>query len=137
MTTQPFTSSALDEIAELLVCDRDTHRVLERRFAELRITEPRVEPDPREAERFEAMGLQRGVDYYVQGPSKRERLRYALNFQNKRSGNQGVFQLIKTLNEPVAYAGDPDGFREFCASLNRILRFHGVEYRGRWAVPHS
>ena len=129
MTTQPFTSSALDQIAELLVCDLDTHRVLDRKFAELGVTEPRVEPDPKEEARFQAMGMQRGVDYYVQGPSKRERLRFALNFQNKRSGNKGVLQLIKALNEPVVYAGDPEGFREFCAGLNRILRFHGVEYR--------
>ena len=129
MTTQPFTSSSLDELAELLVSDRATHRVLDRRLAELGITEPSVEPDPTEEDRFKAMGMQRGVDYYVQGPSKRDRLRHALNFQNQRSGNNGVLQLIKTLNEPVAYAGDPDGFREFCASLNRILRFHSVEYR--------
>ena len=129
MTTQPFTPSVLDEIAELLVCDRDTHRVLDRRFAELSIREPRVEPDPKEEARFKAMGLQRGVDYRVQGPSKRERLRYALNFQHKRSGNKGVLQLVKTLNAPVIYTENSDGFRGFCASLNRILRFYGVEYR--------
>ena len=129
MTTQPFTSSSLDELAELLVCDRDTHTVLDRRFAELGITEPRVEPDPKEEAGFKAMGWQRGVHYYAQRPSKRDRLRHALNFKNQRSGNNGVLQLIKTLNEPVAYVGDPDGFREFCAGLNRILRFHGLEYR--------
>lgn len=129
MTTQPFSPSVLDEIAELLVCDRDTHRVLDRRFEDLGITEPRVEPDPKEEAKFQTMGMQRGVHYYVQGPSKRDRLRYAVNFQHRRSGNKGVLQLVKTLNEPAVYASDPDGFREFCAGLNRILRFHGVEYR--------
>ena len=68
MTTQPFSPSVLDEIAELLVCVRDTHPVLDRRFAELGITEPRVEPDPKEETKFQAMGMQRGVDYYVRGP---------------------------------------------------------------------
>ena len=129
MATKPFIPAALDEIAELLVCDRDTHRVLDRRFEDLGITEPCVEPDPKEEARFKAMGLQRGVGYHVQGPSKRDRLRNALNFQNERSGNKGVLQLIKALNEPEAYTGSPDGFREFCGSLNRILRFYGVEYR--------
>ncbi len=75
------------------------------------------------------MGLKRGVDYYVTGPSKRDRLRHAVHFQNKRSGNMGVLQLIKALNELVVYSKDPDGFREFCWGLNRILRFYGVEYR--------
>ena len=128
MTTPPFTSSALDEIAAYLVCERDTHKVLDRKFEELGITEPRPEPSPRE-ESFKAMGLQRGVDYYVPAPPKRERLRHALNFQSQRSGKHGVLQLIKTLNEPVAYSRDPEGFREFCAGINRILRFYGVEYR--------
>ena len=129
MTTQPFTSSVLDQIAELLVCDRDTHRVPDRRFEDLGITEPRVEPDPKDEAGFKAMGMQRGVDYYVRGPSKRDRLRYAVNFQHRRSGDKGVLQLVKTLHEPATYASDPDGLREFCASLNRILRFHGLEYR--------
>ena len=75
------------------------------------------------------MALQPGVDYYVPGPSKRDRLHHALNFQNRRSGNKGVLQLIKALNEPVVYSRDPEGFREFCGGLNRILRFYGVEYR--------
>ena len=129
MTTQPFTSAALDEIADYLVSDRDTHRVLDRKFAELGITEPRPEPSGQEEEAYKAMGLQRGVHYYVQGPSKRDRLRHALNFQNNRSGNNGVLQLIKTLNDPVVYSRNPEGFRVFCAGINRILRFYGVEYR--------
>ena len=74
------------------------------------------------------MGLQRGVGYYFRGPSKKDRLRHALNFQNSRSGNKGVLQLIKALNEPVVYSMNPEEFREFCGGLNRILRFYGVEY---------
>ena len=137
MTTQPFTPSVLDEIAELLVCDRDTHRVLDRRFVELSITEPPVEPDPKEEARFKAMGLQRGVDYRVQGPSKRERLRYALKFQQTHSGNKGVLQLVKILNAPVIYTGNPDGFRGFCASLNCIPPLLRRGIPGRWGIPHS
>ena len=129
MTTPPFTSVALDELANYLVNDRDTHRVLDRKFAELGITEPRVEPSAKEENAFKAKGLQRGVDYYVMGPSKRDRLRFALNFQNRRSGNKGVLQLIRALNEPVAYVSNAEGFKEFCGGLNRILRFYGVEYR--------
>ncbi len=129
MTPPPFTSAALDEIADYLESDRDTHRVLDRKFAELAITEPRPEASPTEEATYKAMGLQPGVHYYVRGPSKRDRLRHALNFQNKRSGNNGVLQLIKTLNEPVVYSRDPEGFRTFCGGLNRILRFYGVEYR--------
>ena len=128
MTTESFTSAALDEIAEYLVSDRNTHRVLDRKFAELGISEPRSEPSPQEAA-FKAKGLQPGIDYHVIGPSKRDRLRHALMFQNERSGNMGVLQLIKALNEPVGFSRDPEGFREFCAGLNRILRFYGVEYR--------
>ena len=37
MDTQPFTSAALDEVADYLVSDRDTHRVLDSKFAELGI----------------------------------------------------------------------------------------------------
>ncbi len=129
MTTQPFTSSALDEIAEYLVNDRNTHRVLDRKFAELGITEARPEPSPQEEAAYKAMGLKRGVDYYVMGPSKRDRLRHALIFQSKRGGNKGVLQLIKALNEPVVYSRDTEAFRAFCSGVNRILRFYGVEYR--------
>ncbi len=39
MASPPFTPAALDEIAEYLVSDRDTHRVLNRKFAELGISE--------------------------------------------------------------------------------------------------
>ena len=131
MTSKPFTSAALDEIAEFLVSDRDIHKVLDRKFAELRITEPRPASSPKE-ESYKAMGLQPGVDYYVMGPSKRDRLRHAVNFQNKRSGNKGVLQLIKALNDPVTYSRNTEEFREFrefCNGLNRILRFYGVEYQ--------
>ena len=129
MTTPLFTSAALDELAEYLVSDRDTHRVLDRKFAELGIVETRPEPSPEQEETYKAMGLKRGMDYYVPGPSKRDRLRHALIFQNRRSGNKGVLQLIKTLNETVVYARDPEGFTAFCSGLNRILRLYGVEYR--------
>ena len=117
MASPPFTPAALDEIAEYLVSDRDTHRVLNRKFAELGISEQRPEPSPKEEAAFKTMGMQRGVDYYVTGPSKRDRLRHAVHFQNKRSGNKGVLQLIKALNEPVVYSKDPDGFREFWREL--------------------
>ena len=135
MTTQPFTPSALDQIADYLVSDRDTHNVLNRKFAELGIIEPNPEPSPKEAS-YKAMGLQPGVDYYVWGPSKRDRLRHALNFQLNRSGNKGVLQLIKTLNEPVVYSMNPEGFREFTDGINRILRFYGVEYRDDGEFHH-
>ena len=128
MTTRPFTSSALDEIADYLVSDRATNNVLDRKFAELSIIEPSPEPSPKEAS-YAAMGLQPGVDYYVMRPAKRDRLRHALNIQFKRSGNNGVLQLIKALNEPVVYSRDLEGFREFSGGINRVLRFFGVEYR--------
>ena len=128
MDTQPFTTAALDELAEYLVSDRDTHRVLDRKFAELGIKEPMPKPSPKE-EAYKKMGMQRGVDYDVMKPSKRDRLRHALRFQYSRSGNNGVLQLIQSLNEPVIYSSNPEGFREFCTGLNRILRFYGVEYR--------
>ena len=128
MTTPPFTSAALDEIADYLVSDRNTNRVLDRKFEELGIKEPTPEPSPEE-EAYKAMGLRRGVHYGVMNPSKRDRLHYALGFQYNRSGNKGVLQLIKALNELVVYSMDPEGFRAFCSGLNRILRFYGVEYR--------
>ena len=129
MNSQPFTTAALDQLANCLVNDRDTHKVLDRKFAELGIREQRPDANPSEEANFKAMGLQRDIHYYVQGPSKRDRLRNALDFQNRRSGNKGVLQLIKALNEPVVYVGCPEEFKEFCAAINRILRFHGVEYR--------
>ena len=46
MATQPFTSAALGEVADYLVSDRDTHKVLDRKFAELGIAEPIPEPSP-------------------------------------------------------------------------------------------
>ncbi len=128
MTTRPLSSAALDEVATYLVSERNTHRVLDRKFAELSIEEPVPEPSQQE-KAFKAMGLRRGVDYRVPRPSKRDRLRYALDFQYKHSRNEGVLQLIKALNEPVAYSDEPEEFRTFCAGLNRILRFYGMEYR--------
>ena len=118
----------MDEIADNLVSDRDTHRVLDCKFAELGIEEPIPEPSPEE-EAYEAMGMRRGVHCGAMKPSKRDRLRNALGFQYNRSGNKGVLQLIKALNEPVGYSRDPEGFRAFCSGLNRILRFYGVEYQ--------
>lgn len=129
MTVSSFTSATLDQLAECLVSDQATHRVLDRKFAELGIPEARSEQSPKEEETLKAKGLQRGIHYHVQVPSKRDRLRHALEVQNRYRGNKGVLQLIKALNEPVAYAGDLEGFRVFCSGLNRILRFHGVEYR--------
>ena len=128
MTTQPFTSAMLDEVADYLVSDRDTHKVLDRKFAELGIKEPIPEPSSEE-EAYRALGMQRGAHYGVLKSSKRDRLRNALGFQYNRSGNNGVLQLIKTLNEPVVYSREPESFRVFCAGMNRILRFYGVEYR--------
>ena len=128
MTATPFTSSTLEEIANYLVNDRDTHAVLNRRFAELGIREPRTEPSPME-ERYKAMGLQRGVDYYEMRPSKANRLRHAVQYQFERGGNNSVLHLIKTLNEPVLYVRKPEEFQEFCDGINVILRFYGVEYR--------
>ena len=129
MTNPPFTSAALDEIAYYLVNERDTHRVLDRKFAELGIEEAPPEPSSEEEEAYKAKGWKRGVDYFVWGLSKKDRLRHALNFQYRRSGTKGVLHLIKALNEPVVYSMDPEGFRVFCSGLNRILRFYGVEYR--------
>ena len=129
MTTRPFTSTALDEIAKHLVSERDTHRILDSKFAELSIPEPHLEPSTQEEGAFKAMGLQRGVHYSVMGLSKRTRLRHALDFLSKRSGSPGVFELIKALNGLEIYSRNPEEFREFCNGLNRILRFYGVEYR--------
>ena len=128
MTALPFTSAALDEIANHLVCERDTHRLLDQKFAELGISEPARESSPQE-EAYLASGLRSGIDYVVSRPSKRERLRYASDFLFRRSGNNGVLHLIKILNEPVVYAGDLDGFTQFSSGLNRILRLYGLEYR--------
>ena len=55
--------------------------------------------------------MRHGIHYGVMKPSKRDRLRYALSFQYNRSGNNGVLHLIKSLNEPVVYSRDPEGFR--------------------------
>ena len=129
MATHSFTSAALDELADYLVSDRDTHKVLDRRFAELEIEEPIPKPSEEEENYYRGMGMRRGIHYGVLKPSKRDRLRHALGFQFNRSGNSGVLQLIKLLNDPVIYSGDLGGFRDFCAGLNRILRFSGVEYR--------
>ncbi|MCY4115220.1 MAG: TIGR02391 family protein [Chloroflexi bacterium] len=129
MATHSFTSVALDELADYLVSDRDTHKVLDRRFAELGIEETILKRSEEEEDYYRSMGMQRSIHYSVIKPSKRDRLRHALRFQFNRSGNSGVLQLIKLLNEPVIYSENPEGFRDFCAGLNRILRFCGVEYR--------
>ena len=120
-----FEPSALEVIAGCLVSDQVTHTVLDRKFKELNIVEP-AQPKPEYAKRF---GLQEGVDYWVKGPSKQERLLRAVNVKYRESGGNGVLQLIKTLYPPVSYTANPDVFREFCNRINRILRFSGVEYR--------
>lgn len=123
-----FTPTQLEEIAGRLVNDRDTHSVLDRKFRELNISEPSPEPSPQES-RYRSMGLQPGEDYYVQRPSKRNRLLYAVEAVYSRSGGNGVLHFIRVLHDPVSYVGNIDEFRAFCDSINRILRFSGVEYR--------
>ena len=123
-----FTTTQLEQIAERLVNDRDTHRVLDRKFSEIHISEPSPEPSPEE-QRYKKMDLQPGVDYYVQGPSKRQRLLYAVEAMYRSSGGHGVLQLIRTLHDPVSYVGHLDEFRTFCEDINRILRFSGVEFK--------
>ena len=89
MTTQPFTSSALDQIAEHLVSDRNTHRVLDRKFRGTRHTELRPEPSEaslQQEESWKAKGLKRGVHYEYFQPSKREKLRYALTSRANVAG---------------------------------------------------
>ena len=70
-----FEPSALEVIAGCLVSDEVTHTVLDRKFKELNIVEP-AQAKPEYAKRF---GLQEGVDYWVKGPSKQERLLRAVN----------------------------------------------------------
>ena len=123
-----FTSTQLEQIADRLVNDRDTHSVLDRKFAELRISEPSLEPSSQES-RFKKEGMQLGVDYYVAGPSKRQRLLYAVETMYNSSGGHGVLHLIRTLHDPVSYVGNLDEFRTFCDDINRVLRFSGVEYK--------
>ena len=139
MTTR-FTSAAVGRDSEYLVNDRDTHSVLDRKFSDLGIVEPVTVPSPQE-EDWKAMGMKRGIHYAVKRPSKRERLRHAVRFQHDRSGNKGVLQLIKALNEPVVYSSDPQGFKEFSSGLNRILRFYGwnTETMGSstLSIPHG
>lgn len=116
---------ALEEIAECLVSDRVTHRILDRKFQELNIIEPiAAEPD-----KAKLHGLKSGVDYYAMKPSKRNRLLTAVQIKHRESGGNGVLQLIKTIYPIEAYVADRDGFREFCNRINRILRFSGTEYR--------
>ena len=123
-----FTSTQLEQIAERLVNDRNTHRLLDRKFAELHISEPSPEPSPEE-QRYKKMGLQPGVDYYVRGPSKRQRLLHAVQTMYRSGGGHGVLQLIRTLHDPISYVGHVGEFRAFCEDINRILRFSGVEYK--------
>lgn len=91
-----FTTAQLEQLAEHLVSDRVTHRDLDRKFAGLNISEAAPEPSPQESA-YKKMGLQPGVDYYVRGPSKRERLLHAVENIYRRSGGHGVLQLIRTL----------------------------------------
>ncbi|MYC07537.1 MAG: TIGR02391 family protein [Chloroflexi bacterium] len=123
-----FTSAQLEQIADRLVSDEVTHRVLDRKFRELNIVEPTPEPSPQEAS-FRKSGLQAGRDYYIIGSSKKERLLYAVEVMYKQNGGQGVLHLVRTLYDLVLYAGNPDKFAEFCDDINRILRFSGYEYR--------
>ena len=123
-----FTPSQLDQIAKCLVNERDTHSVLDRKFTELRISEPVTEPSPQETA-YKRLGMQRGVDYHVPRPSKGKRLLYAVEFMYRQSGSHGVLQLVRTLHDPVAYVGHLDTFRTFCDDINRILRFSGLEYK--------
>ena len=123
-----FSPAQLEQIADRLVSDRATHAVLDRKFEELHILEQTPEPSPQEAG-SKAMGLRPGVDYYVRGPSKKNRLLYAVSVMHRQSGAHGVLHLIRTLHDPVFYAGYLDEFNEFCNGINLILRFSGLEYR--------
>ena len=118
-----FKPAHLDEIAARLVSDRVTHGVLDRKFRELGI----IEPSPEEAS-FRKSGLQAGRDYYIMGPSKKERLLCAVNATYQQSGGQGVLRLVQVLYDPVHYAGNRDEFTEFCDGINHVLRFTGYEY---------
>ena len=123
-----FKPAQLEEIAERLVSDRVTHSVLDRKFRELRIVEPAPEPSPQEA-MYKNLGLQAGVDYAYLPPSKRKRLLHAVEVMYEQSGGQGVLHLVRTLYDPVLYAGNSDDFTAFCNRINLILRFSGYEYR--------
>ncbi len=120
-----FTSSALEQIAEYLVDDSVTHKDLDRKFAELNISE-RPANTPQESDLY---GMRPGVDYWVWGPSKRDRLLNAVSAKYRSDGGSCVLHLIRTLYPHVAYSGALDEFRTFCNGINRILRFSGVEYR--------
>ncbi len=123
--TITLTAAQREQIAECLVNERDTHSILDRRFATLRISEP----PPQESDEYKRLGLKLGIDYSVSRPSKRDRLLHAVEEMYRRSRGQGVLHLVRTLHDPVAYSGNPDSFRMFCARINRIFRFSGVEYR--------
>ena len=123
-----FTPAQLDEIADRLVSDEVPHSMLNRKFSELGIVELSPSPSPQET-RLKNDGLHAGVGYYTFGPSKRRRLLHAVNVMYRRSGGHGVMRLISTLHDPVFYDGRLYEFREFCDSINRILRYVGLEYR--------
>ena len=123
-----FTDPQLEQIAHLLVSDRDSHSVLDRKFQRLHITEPPPGPSPKE-DRFKNAGLRADVDYYSIGPSKKNRLLYAVQEMYKQSRGHGVLRLIKDLHDPVSYVGNSDEFTTFCHDINLILRFSGWEYR--------
>ena len=96
-----FKPAHLEEIAARLVSDRVTHGVLDRKFRELGIVEPSPEPSPEEAS-FRKSGLQAGRDYYIMGPSKKERLLYAVNATYQESGGQGVLRLVQVFVRPCS-----------------------------------
>ncbi len=74
-------AAAREEIAEYLVSDRVTHRVLDRKFQDLNISEPApVEPNA-----YKRSGLIAGVDYHVMRPPKRDRLLRAVQLSTKRA----------------------------------------------------
>ena len=123
-----FTFTQLEQIASLLVSDRDSHRVLDGKFQHLNIKEPSPDPSPEEG-RFKKLGMRAGVDYYNVGPSKRDRLRYAVQEMYNRSRGRGVLYLVQVLHDPVSYVDDPDEFAQFCHDINLVLRFSGWEYR--------
>lgn len=118
-------TGAMEQIARCLVSDQLTHAKLDRKFQTLHINEPAQ----REPDGYKRFGLQPGVDYSMQRPSKRDRLLRAVQIKHRESGGKGVLDLIQRLYPMEEYASNPDEFRSFCGEINRVLRFSGVEYR--------
>ncbi len=117
--------AALEEIAGCLVTDQVTHADLDRKLAELNI----YEASPPPSNMNTGPNQRPGRDYWIKGSSKREKLRMAVHTKYRESGGKGVLHLIRTLYSPVSYTSNPEAFREFCNSINRVLRFSWVEYR--------